>query len=784
MSPRVTRETLIRWSQSFDGSNDDAAALNDMVARDQMKYNGRKETAVMSDRLKEYAQWLASTALNVLKSKNYKNLNKMTIYQYTRDILANAAAFKFYSDLLSEVIRLLCVDQFEEIGPKVNESFDLCELQNILNDHNRMVTDLISNFVIPEASGRQLIAILEEAALKSFKQNVLFGTSLGHEVVRRLQNGPITSEEKIAVMKVLNAVDGGEFCSRHVDQACGSLGLRLRELENDGIATSVIVSEVERWIHTEYRALELFCSNGIQLQRTGIEIAKAVVCQMLAPFLERSDHFGLLMREENLDLDTLRLLYKLFGLVPNGRALLLEMVGTFVEQGPNLPSDTEQAAEMIPTLLKFNQRLQLVVKECFNNDPEFLNCITVEMQRIFWTEPQSIKKLVALFDRLLRQRCTSDDIDGAIGLLRYIRDKEGFEEAYASAMAMRLVNIQPADSIRIQMETEIVDCFLKEHQTIQARKMLQMLKDVNDSRKLVDSFAQSNGSEMTEDGWARMNGFEFAVTVLTHSFWPSIFCESAACPLPEPVGSMVERFQRFYIENHKERKFRLCAGASAGVLKAQFFGLKAAVTTRQRVIEKNEQPIKLVEVNKQVELLANSYQLAILYLFNDRSYLDISELRKLDLPDTVFQRAIAPILHNQIVLCIDENGVLQDEPNFLSDSTHLFVVNDEFQPTKSRINLRRKINSFDVAQAAQPTQQDQDTFKRTVTEAAIVRLLKRSKRLSHSELMEQTVAAVERFCQIDETYFRERVQRLIEAAYLKQETAEDENAEVFYVYLN
>ncbi|KAI6181820.1 Cullin-domain-containing protein [Aphelenchoides besseyi] len=708
-----------------------------MVARDQMKYNGRKETAVMSDRLKEYAQWLASTALNVLKSKNYKNLNKMTIYQYTRDILANAAAFKFYSDLLSEVIRLLCVDQFEEIGPKVNESFDLCELQNILNDHNRMVTDLISNFVIPEASGRQLIAILEEAALKSFKQNVLFGTSLGHEVVRRLQNGPITSEEKIAVMKVLNAVDGGEFCSRHVDQACGSLGLRLRELENDGIATSVIVSEVERWIHTEYRALELFCSNGIQLQRTGIEIAKAVVCQMLAPFLERSDHFGLLM--------PLRLLYKLFGLVPNGRALLLEMVGTFVEQGPNLPSDTEQAAEMIPTLLKFNQRLQLVVKECFNNDPEFLNCITVEMQRIFWTEPQSIKKLVALFDRLLRQRCTSDDIDGAIGLLRYIRDKEGFEEAYASAMAMRLVNIQPADSIRIQMETEIVDCFLKEHQTIQARKMLQMLKDVNDSRKLVDSFAQSNGSEMTEDGWARMNGFEFAVTVLTHSFWPSIFCESAACPLPEPVGSMVERFQRFYIENHKERKFRLCAGASAGVLKAQFFGLKAAVTTRQRVIE---------------------------------------ELRKLDLPDTVFQRAIAPILHNQIVLCIDENGVLQDEPNFLSDSTHLFVVNDEFQPTKSRINLRRKINSFDVAQAAQPTQQDQDTFKRTVTEAAIVRLLKRSKRLSHSELMEQTVAAVERFCQIDETYFRERVQRLIEAAYLKQETAEDENAEVFYVYLN
>ncbi|KAI6197609.1 hypothetical protein M3Y94_01244800 [Aphelenchoides besseyi] len=784
MSPRVNRETLIRWSQSFGASDHDAEALNDMVARDQMKFNSEDETAVMSNRLKEYAELLASTALTVLKSKNYTQFNKMTIYQYTRDVLANAAAFKFYADLLSEVLRLLCVQQYEEIHPKVNESFDLCELQNILDDHNRTVLDLIENFVIPEARGRQLSALLEEAALKVFKENVLFGTSLGREVVRRLQNGPITNEEKIVVMKVLNAVDGGEFRSRHVDQVCGSLGLRLRELENDGLATSVIVSEVERWIQTEYRALGLFCRGDIQLHKTGIEIAKAVVCQMLAPFLERSNHFGLLMREENLDFDTLRLLYKLFGLVPSGRVLLLEMMGIFVEQGPNLPPDAEQAAEIIPTLLKFNQRLQLVVKECFDNDPEFLNCITVEMQRIVWNEPQCIKKLVAFLDRLLRQRCTSDDIDGAIGLLRYIRDKEGFEEAYANAMAMRLVNIQPADSIRVQMETDVVDCFVKEHQTLQARKMLQMLKDVNDSRKLVDSFAQSNGSQMGEDGWIKTNSFEFAVTVLTHSFWPPMFCESAACPLPEPVGSMIGRFQRFYTEKHAERKFRLCTGASAGVLEAQFFGLDAAVATRQRVEAKNAQPLKLIQVKKHVELLANSYQLAILYLFNDRSYLNISELRKLELPDSVFQRAIAPILHNQIILCIDENGVLQQEPNFSSDSTHLFVVNDEFQPTKSRINLRRKIVSFDGAQAAQPTQHDQDAFKRNVTEASIVRLLKRSKRLSHSELMGQTVAAVERFCPIDETYFCERVQRLIEAAYLKQEAAEDDSAQVFYVYLN
>jgi cullin-4 len=290
-------------------------------------------------------------------------------------------------------------------------------------------------------------------------------------------------------------------------------------------------------------------------------------------------------------------------------------------------------------------------------------------------------------------------LEQGLELFRFIEGKDVFEAFYKKDLARRLLMARSAsqDAERNMLAKLKIECG-----TSFTHNLEQMFKDQELSKDEMISYKQhlSNTSRTTMD---------LQVSVLSAAAWPTY--PDVEVRLPSEVAKHIEKYDRHYKNKHSGRRLTWKHALAHSVVRANFTkGTK--------------------------ELLVSSFQAIILVLFNDipddgsLSYTAIATAT--GLPDAELIRTL------QSLACAKFRVLTKHPKGREVNPSDTFTVNLGFGDPKFRI----KINQI---QLKETKEENAETHERVFqdrqyeTQAAIVRIMKQRKVMTHQNLVAEVI---------------------------------------------
>jgi cullin-4 len=409
-------------------------------------------------------------------------------------------------------------------------------------------------------------------------------------------------------------------------------------------------------------------------------------------------------------------------------------------EGSSIVSDKDRCDDMVVRLLELKRKLDLIIRDAFDKDEvfsytlreAFSSFINDRKNTSAWgTNNSKVGEMIAKYiDMLLRgglkavprslasdakdrdaaekqgHSSTGDEdaeldrqLEQGLELFRFIEGKDVFEAFYKKDLARRLLMGRSAsqDAERNMLAKLKAECGFSFTHNLE-----QMFKDQELARDEMIAYKQSlsNTSKTTMD---------LQVNVLSSAAWPTY--PDVDVKLPEEVARHIEKYDRHYKHKHSGRKLAWKHALAHSIVKAQFHkGMK--------------------------ELLVSAFQAIVLVLFNDvenggnLSYTDIAAAT--GLIDAELQRTL------QSLACAKFRILTKHPKGRDVNPTDTFTVNMAFTDPKYRI----KINQI---QLKETKEENKETHERVYqdrqyeTQAAIVRIMKSRKTMSHPNLVAEVI---------------------------------------------
>ena len=261
---------------------------------------------------------------------------------------------------------------------------------------------------------------------------------------------------------------------------------------------------------------------------------------------------------------------------------------------------------------------------------------------------------------------------------------------------------------------------------------------------------------------------DIEVDVLTTGYWPSQ--NVPVCTLPQQVQDAIEAYTKFYLDKHTGRKLSWQTSAGQAELRATF-GAPGQPQRRH-------------------ELCVSTYQMCILLKFNKTDKLTLGQIRTAThIPDQELRRHL-------ISLCTPKNRILKkgSKGRGISSDNDTFTYNHDYSSKLKRVRIplvkeTSMTSRSDSAAAAAggdsaagqaakpnpfggsvPVSVEED--RRHLVEAAIVRIMKARKALSHNDLIAEVTKQLSIRFQPTPVFIKKRVESLIEREYLERSEAE------------
>ncbi|KAI8913801.1 Cullin, partial [Powellomyces hirtus] len=413
--------------------------------------------------------------------------------------------------------------------------------------------------------------------------------------------------------------------------------------------------------------------------------------------------------------------------------------------GITLASDPARDASMVEDLLVFRDRISTIISQCFDDLDIFHNAMKESFEFFINQRQNRPAELIAKWvDAKLRTVKGQTDeeleigLDKALVLFRYIQGKDVFEAFYKKDLAKRLLlqrstSVDAEKSMLSKLKIECGPGFTS--------KLEGMFKDIDISRDYMSSFRES--SKYT----SQLGTIELSVNVLTHGYWPTY--TPVNCNLPDELARCQEIFKEFYMSKHNGRRLTWQHMLGSGLLKCDF--------------DKGRK-----------ELSVSLFQAVVLLLFNNAetlTYTDISKLTGLE------EKELTRTLQS---LCLTKTRILNitnravKTRDLLPDD--VFAVNQDFENPLYRI----KINQIQMKETVEEREQTEEGVfqdRQYSVDAAIVRIMKSRKSLSHVQLNAELMAAVK--FNVKSQDFKKRIESLIDREYIERDS-KDSN---LYVYL-
>ncbi|KAL4392794.1 hypothetical protein AHAS_Ahas03G0380700 [Arachis hypogaea] len=401
-------------------------------------------------------------------------------------------------------------------------------------------------------------------------------------------------------------------------------------------------------------------------------------------------------------IEDLQRMYTLFSRV-NALESLRQALSSYIRRtGQGIVMDEEKDKDMVSSLLIFKASLDTIWEQSFFKNEAFSNTIKDAFEHLINIRQNRPAELIAKFlDEKLRagNKGTSEEelegtLDKVLVLFRFIQGKDVFEAFYKKDLAKRLLL---GKSASIDAEKSMISKLKTECGSQFTNKLEGMFKDIELSKEINESFKQSSQARSKLP-----SGIEMSVHVLTTGYWPTY--PPMDVRLPHELNVYQDIFKEFYLSKYSGRRLMWQNSLGHCVLKAEFPKGKK-------------------------ELAVSLFQTVVLMLFNDAEKLSFQDIKDAtSIEDKELRRTLQSLACGKV-------RVLQKIPKGRDvEDDDSFVFNDTFMAPLYRI----KVNAIQLKETVEEnTSTTERVFqdRQYQVDAAIVRIMKTRKVLSHTLLI-------------------------------------------------
>jgi len=341
-----------------------------------------------------------------------------------------------------------------------------------------------------------------------------------------------------------------------------------------------------------------------------------------------------------------------------------------------------------------------------------------------------------------KNKATSDEqieslLDQVMAIFRFINGKDVFEAFYKKDLAKRLLLSKSAS---IDAEKAMISKLKTECGANFTNKLEGMFKDIDLSKDIMDAFNESKYKDELKAG------IDLHVYVLTTGYWPPY--TPVEIKLPKELTEYQDVFKQFYLSKYSGRRLVWQHSLGHCTLKAFFPKGKK-------------------------ELSVSLFQTIVLMLFNDAEELSCKEI----LEATGLDDSKGELKRTLQSLACGKVRVLVKEPKGIPvNENDKFRFRNDFSAKLHRI----KINSIQMKETIiENIKTKQNVFqdRQYQIDAAIVRIMKTRKKLSHNLLISELYNQLK--FPIKPADLKKRIESLIEREYLER----DPESNTTYNYL-
>uniref|UniRef100_A0A7S1TDK0 Cullin family profile domain-containing protein n=1 Tax=Compsopogon caeruleus TaxID=31354 RepID=A0A7S1TDK0_9RHOD len=501
---------------------------------------------------------------------------------------------------------------------------------------------------------------------------------------------------------------------------------------------------------------------------------------------------------ENNDIEDLHRLFLVLSPVEGALKHVHEKFRTYVEDmgadAVRLADATSIDAERVMTFVGKGwntlHRFRETVELAFDNDPGFLFALDNGCTRFLNLTPHSAKILAQFChccldcfemkdNNLLQEWIAEKDDDAAsnIGttvglcldraskLFRYVEAKDIFQAYYVTGLSERLVL---GTTVGLSFEIELLNHLRSMCGTEYTSRIQRMLNDIASSEEENRSFSAalacptSSNVPIHHQNWT-ISGIDFSSMILSANAWPfgaegpDYGCFKFPESLSDDIPLAMKEFSDYYVLKHEARML-------------EWFFPYFQITIDEHLAK--ERPVTLV---------ANLYQAAVLLLFNIKNCWPLSEMVQ---HSKLTQDELGPHLD-----FLTEMGFLCRTQTSLED---LYEISDRDRSRASEILFHGKLllaaaywrkvrleserNGWQVEDVTRRSVADD---RRAQLQAALVRILKSQREMSHTGLVEAVIRSVTRWFRPSPKDIELALDTLIEREYI----ARSPNNRHYYFYI-
>lgn len=565
---------------------------------------------------------------------------------------------------------------------------------------------------------------------------------------------------------------------------------------------STYIREVEQRIEEESKRAQRYLDPGTEEKIVHV-VEEELITKHMTSIVEM-ENSGVVNMLRDQKIEDLNCMYRLLCRVPTGLQCIISCVSIYLrDQGKSLVTEEEggksDAVQYIQKLLELKDRFDIFLVRSFNSDKEFSKMISKDFEYFLNLNQRSPEYLSLFIDDKLKKGTkgmTEIEIEQVLEktmvLFRFLQDKDIFERYYKQHLAKRLLlNKSVSDDSEKNMITKLkTECGCQF-----TSKLEGMFKDMAISNSTMDEFkSQCNVND------AHLHGVDLSVRVLTTGFWPTQSTPFKTI-LPAAPRAAFEIFKRFYLAKHSGRQLNLQAQLGWADLNASFYGVKKEETNdssqmlslrgsnevgytaalqmpnNKYLNDPGAEPTNLTSSVSQSShcqhsrinpprkhiISVSTHQMCILMLYNERDSFTFRDLaERTQIPEKDLLRALMSLAmgkQSQRIL-IKSPKTKEIEPD------HIFTINDSFTSKLVRVKIQAIACRGESEPERKETRSKVDEDRKHEIEAAIVRIMKARKQMSHSNLVSEVTEQLRTRFMPSPVIIKKRIEALIEREYL------------------
>lgn len=494
--------------------------------------------------------------------------------------------------------------------------------------------------------------------------------------------------------------------------------------------------EVPEYLHHVNKRLEEEADRVITYldQSTQKPLIATVEKQLLGEHLTATLQKGLTHLLDENRIQDLSLLYQLFSRVRGGVQVLLQQWIEYIKAfGSTIVINPEKDKTMVQELLDFKDKVDHIIDVCFMKNEKFVNAMKEAFETFINKRPNKPAELIAKHvDSKLRagnKEATDEELEKMLDkimiIFRFIYGKDVFEAFYKKDLAKRLL---VGKSASVDAEKSMLSKLKHECGAAFTSKLEGMFKDMELSKDIMVQFKQYMQCQNIP------GNIELTVNILTMGYWPTYVPMEVHLP-PEMVR-LQEIFKTFYLGKHSGRKLQWQSTLGHCVLKAEFKEGKK-------------------------ELQVSLFQTLVLLMFNEGEEFTLEEIKlATGIEDSELRRTLQSLACGKarVLTKIPKSKDVEDGDKF--------SCNDDFKHKLFRIKINQIQMKETVEEQASTTERVfQD--RQYQIDAAIVRIMKMRKTLSHNLLMSEVYNQLK--FPVKPADLKKRIESLIDRDYMERD---------------